>query len=136
MGAKNNRKTRPPVSKTRILLVDDQPELLYILKFILERSGFHVESAANGREALDLVVAGRHFDLVITDIRMPKMDGHELLRWIRKWKEDLPVIMITGHSTQKDRLQAVREGAFAYITKPLGTKALLRVVRKALKGGN
>jgi len=114
--------------------VDDQPEIARTVRAVLVHDGLEVETAANGREALDLLMRGGHFDLVITDIRMPEMDGLELLRQVRQLRESLPVVVMTGRATLKNRSQAIAEGAFDYISKPFRVRPLLNVVHEALKG--
>ena len=126
-------KTTCDKSKPRILVVDDQPTVALVVQAVLVHSGFCVETAANGRKALDLLMGGVHFDLVITDVRMPEMDGFELLRKIRKWREDLPVIIMTAHANHTNRLQAIQEGAFDYVLKPFAVGTLLNTVHRALK---
>jgi len=120
-------------SKTRILVVDDEHEVAGNVRDVLVYEGFEVETAGNGRQALDLLMSGRRFDLVITDIRMPEMDGLELLRKVRQLSENLPVIVMTGNATTKKALRPIGEGAFDYISKPFGIKVLIRVVYEALK---
>jgi len=117
----------------RILVVDDQPLVARAVRAILVHEGFQVETASNGREALNLLLSDPRFDLIITDVRMPEMDGLELLRQSRQLRKDLPIIIMTAYTNRKNRQHAIEEGAFDYIPKPFGIKVLLKAVRDALK---
>jgi DNA-binding NtrC family response regulator len=130
---RRNKKTRPRRSKTRILVVDDEPQVAETLLDILVHEGLQVEVAENGRQALDLLMNGHRFDLIITDMKMPEMDGLELLRHVRQLKENLPVIVLTGYATVENGLEAIREGVFNYISKPFSVRLLMNVVHEALK---
>jgi CheY-like chemotaxis protein len=132
MSRKDNQTTSHEL-KVRALVVDDEPDVAGTIRGVLEHEGFEVETAQNGRDALDLLVSGPQFDVVITDVRMPEMDGLELLRQVRKLRKNLPVIVLTGYASEKDGLEALDEGAFDYISKPFKVKALMEVVRGALK---
>lgn len=120
---------------TRILLVEDDASLRSILSYHLEQAGYKVTEAADGRQALDQ--SKKHdWDLVVTDIRMPRIDGVTLLKEIRRSDVDLPIILITAHGTIEDAVAAIKAGAFDYITKPVEREVLLRVVGRALKLGD
>ena len=114
--------------------MDDQPEVAHVVRAVLVQEGFEAETAVNGREALDLLMSALHFDLIITDVRMPEMDGLELLRQARQMRKDLPVILMTGHPTRRNRLDAMEKGAFDYVSKPFGIRVLLKAVHDALQG--
>jgi DNA-binding NtrC family response regulator len=130
---RRNKKTRSGRSKTRILVVDDEPQVAETLRDILVHEGLQVEVAENGRQALDLLMNGHRFDLIITDMKMPEMDGLELLRHVRQLKENLPVIVLTGYATVENGLEAIREGVFNYISKPFSVRLLMNIVHEALK---
>ena len=115
----------------RVLVVDDEPNLRKVLKALLTRSGFDVVTAKDGKEAVD-VLRGGGIDLLMTDIRMPEMTGLELLSWSRNEQPDVPVIVITAHGTVDTAVQAMKEGAFDFVTKPFDSGQLVRTVRKAL----
>jgi len=117
-----------------ILLVDDEPEILENLDMALSDEGFTVRRASSGKEAMDIFVA-ESFDLVITDIRMPKMDGLELLRKVKETDEDVEVIVLTGYASLETAIQALRDGrACSYLTKPLeNIDELLVSVSQALE---
>jgi DNA-binding NtrC family response regulator len=97
------------------------------------REGFEVEMASNGREALDFVRRGYPLDLVITDIRMPEMDGLALLGHVRHLRKGLPVIVMTGDPTPNNQLRAREKGASGFIAKPFSLEVLQRVVHESLK---
>ena len=120
-------------AKFRILVVDDDFQVANVIRQILQHEGYHVETAENGREAMDLLMSDRHFDLVITDMRMPEMDGLELLKKTRQTKKYLPVIALTGYATIEGGMQCVEAGVHDYLVKPFETKNLLRLVKEGLK---
>lgn len=119
--------------KARILVVDDEPEIAAVLRDLLVFAGFDVETAANGKEAIDLLTTARHFDLMITDMKMPEMDGLELLRLAHQLKKTLPVIILTGCPTVANGIHSLEEGACDYVLKPFNTEKLIRAIRGALK---
>jgi CheY-like chemotaxis protein len=130
---RRNEKTRPERLKARILVVDDEPQVAETLREILVFKGFDVETAENGEQAIDLLKSTHHFDLMITDLRMPGMDGLELLRQARKLRKTIPAAILTGNATFEDGLLAVEEGILEYIAKPITVKDLMTVVHRALR---
>ena len=115
-----------------ILVVDDELSMREFLKILLEKDGYHIATAADGKLALEL--AGQHpFDLVISDIRMPGMTGLELLAQLKQLKADIGVIMITAFASPDDAVAAMKNGAFDYITKPFNVDEIKSVVLAALK---
>jgi DNA-binding NtrC family response regulator len=103
--------------RRRILVVDDQESMRSLLKDMLEVIGYEVTLAEGGEEALRLVESNQ-FDLVLTDLNMPGMDGTALLRAIKAMKAELPVVIITGYGTFHTEKRVMREGANGYISKP------------------
>jgi DNA-binding NtrC family response regulator len=103
--------------KRRILVVDDQESMRTLLRDMLEVIGYEVTVAEGGDEALRLMQAGA-FDLVLTDLNMPSMDGTALLRAIKSVNPELPVVIITGYGTYHTEKRVMREGANGYISKP------------------
>ncbi|MFH1220648.1 MAG: response regulator [Candidatus Eisenbacteria bacterium] len=103
--------------RRRILVVDDQESMRSLLKDMLEVIGYEVALAEGGEEALRLMQASQ-FDLVLTDLNMPGMDGTALLRAIKANKAELPVVIITGYGTFHTEKRVMREGANGYISKP------------------
>ncbi len=121
--------------KHKILIVDDESSIRRTLCDILEFENFQVEEAENGMEGLAKAKDGK-FDLVIMDIKMPQMDGLEALERLQILQPDLPVIMISGHGTIETAVEAVKKGAFDYISKPPDLNRLLITVRNALDKSN
>jgi DNA-binding NtrC family response regulator len=118
--------------RKQLLVVDDEKNLRKVLAEQLSRDGYDVHTAEDGEMAKEML-AEHHIDLVITDLRMPKVDGMELLRWALEENPDRPVVMITAHGTVDTAVEALKLGAFDYITKPFDKTELRRTVAKALK---
>jgi two-component system response regulator AtoC len=118
--------------RKQILVVDDEPNLRRVLRAQLERDGYDVHTAEDGEQAIALL-RDNHLDLVITDLRMPKLDGMELLRRIVSSEDAVPVVMITAHGTVDTAVEALKTGAFDYITKPFDQAEVRTIVRKALR---
>jgi nitrogen regulation protein NR(I) len=118
--------------RKQILVVDDEPNLRRVLTAQLERDGCDVHTAEDGEQALS-ILREHHVDLVITDLRMPKLDGMELLRRVVAMDDELPVVMLTAHGTVDNAVEALKTGAFDYITKPFDQAEVRTIVRKALK---
>jgi len=116
----------------KILVVDDEQNLRGALKLLLELEGYNVETASNGLEGLDAIQKDS-FDLIISDVRMPKMDGLEMLREIRKFNTLIPVILITAFASIDDVITAIQEKAINYIKKPFENSEVLHAVQKALE---
>jgi EAL domain-containing protein (putative c-di-GMP-specific phosphodiesterase class I) len=114
----------------RILVVDDERDLLDILGTMLAEAGWQVDTAGNGREALTLVDADR-YEVVLSDIDMPGMSGMELLREIRGRDLDVPVLLITGHPRVDTAVEALEHGALRYLRKPIRERDLLTAVEDA-----
>jgi two-component system, NtrC family, response regulator AtoC len=117
--------------KKQILVADDEPNLRRVLGAQLSRDGHEVHLAEDGRAALKCL-SDNHIDLVITDLKMPLIDGMELLRKALEIDPSLPVVMITAHGTVDNAVEALKTGAFDYITKPFDQEELRTIVRKAL----
>ena len=118
-----NRRTK------RILVVDDDPDIRQVLLDRMSSFGYTVETAIDGRAALDALRRGG-FDGMLLDMRMPKIDGLEVLRRTRKIHPDLPVVVVTALSVQQQADQAVAEGARAYLLKPFDAPQLKQVVEQ------
>jgi DNA-binding NtrC family response regulator len=116
-----------------ILVVDDEPSMRMALFETLSRSGHAVTLAQSGLEAIARFKED-NFHLVITDVKMPHMDGIEVLREIKKQNSETPVVMITGYGTVENAVEAMKEGAFDYILKPFSVEVLEEIVHKALNG--
>ncbi len=122
-------------SKDQILIVDDEANIRRVLSAQLAREGYEVHTAEDGEQAL-LMLREHHIDLLITDLRMPKLDGMELLRQAVLMDPDLPVVMVTAHGTVDNAVEALKTGAFDYITKPFDQTELRAIVSKALRTRN
>jgi EAL domain-containing protein (putative c-di-GMP-specific phosphodiesterase class I) len=120
----------PPPAATHVLLVDDEKSLARALSRLLELAGCSVVTASEGSEALALI-ASSTFDVIVSDIRMPGVDGLSLLRAIRATDLDVPVVFLTGSPTLETAAEALAHGAFRYLTKPIDGQELAVVVERA-----
>jgi DNA-binding NtrC family response regulator len=118
--------------KPRVLVVDDDAGVRYTIREILESSGMEVAEAPDGEQALRQLEA-EAFQLVITDLRMPKVDGLELLRQVKARPRAPHVILITAHGSEKHAVEAMKQGAFDYFKKPFEMDELLVVVQRAVE---
>jgi two-component system, NtrC family, response regulator AtoC len=116
---------------TRILIVDDEKDVVNYLVSELQAFGWQTGAAYDGIEAALKVIDGG-WNAVLMDIRMPKMDGIGALRIIRRLAPQLPVILFTGQAGQGDMIEASRRGAFACLLKPVPGDKLIRVIQEAL----
>lgn len=118
-----------------ILIIDDEKAIRAALRDILEHEGHKVEEAEDGAVGLDKAKKGK-FDLVLCDIKMPKMDGIEVLQKLQAHNDELPVVMISGHGTIDTAVDALKKGAFDFIQKPPDISRILVSVRNALDRGD
>ncbi len=118
--------------KPRILVIDDEAAIRDSMRMILEYEGFECVGAASGPDGIQ-AVRREAPDMVFLDIKMPGMDGLEVLRQLRDIHDTLPVVMISGHATISNAMEATRLGAFDFIEKPLGSERVLVTVRNALE---
>jgi two-component system nitrogen regulation response regulator NtrX len=112
----------------KVLIIDDERAIRRALKEILEFEDCQVSEAENGKQGLDLILANQ-FDLVFCDIKMPQMDGNELLDALQEKAIEIPIIMISGHGTVENAVQAIKKGAFDFIEKPLDLNRILVTLR-------
>jgi PleD family two-component response regulator len=119
----------------RILIVDDEPHIRRILRYLLEQQGYVVEEASNGQMAIDMVEGGLEPDLMLLDLMMPHMDGFEVCERLRQspGTAQLPVIMVTAKGEVTDRIRGLQGGANDYLTKPYDNKELLARVHNLLQ---
>jgi DNA-binding NtrC family response regulator len=116
-----------------IIIVDDEPDMLMLLKLILtEKTDHQVLTTSDPHQAIDWC-RQYHADLLISDLRMPQMEGIELLKIVKKIDPNLPLILITAFATVESAVEAMRHQAFDYITKPFRQEQILVTVEKALK---
>jgi DNA-binding NtrC family response regulator len=115
-----------------ILIVDDDVQMTVMLKKVLEKEGYDVETALNGQDALAKSAVG-DLDLIISDIRMPGMDGLEFLERIKGNHQDVPVVLMTAFGSIEAAVESMKKGAYHYIAKPFKTEQLLSVVEAALR---
>jgi len=120
------------MNKKKILIVDDELLILRIISDILSKEGYEVKTAINYFNASQLL-DGEKFDVVITDIRMPEKSGIDLLTHVREINSDIPVILMTGFATLETAVEAVKQGAFDYLTKPLDFNKLKRIVSQSIE---
>lgn len=118
--------------KEKILVVDDEPDVLRLFRRMLKPEGFFVEGVNSGEAAIERIKKN-NFDLVITDLKMPGMDGIEVLKTVKKIVPNLNVIVITAYGSIETAVEAMKEGAFDYITKPFHTDEILVTINKALE---
>jgi two-component system response regulator PilR (NtrC family) len=119
-------------AKTRILIIDDEPSMREFLQIMLHKEGYEVATASNGLEALKQCEK-TPFDLVITDIKMPKLSGMEVLHRIKDVNPNTKVIMITAFANLEGAIESMKEGAYDYITKPFKIDDIKLVIENALK---
>src|SRR5229473_1990062 len=116
----------------KILVADDEPSNRNILSQELTHKGYVVETANNGREALRKIESVRP-DLLILDYMMPDLSGLEVLKELRRRENDTPVVMITAYGTLERAVEAMKEGAYDFITRPFEPDHIALVVQKALE---
>ena len=119
------------MSQTHILIVDDEPSILRFVGAGLRAEGFKVTEAADGEQAIQAVEETMP-DLVMLDIRMPKMDGFEVCRRIREWSH-VPIIMLSALSDAMDKVKSLNLGADDYLVKPFGINELLARIKAVLQ---
>ena len=120
------------VSKPRILIVDDEPGIVKLLAEVLREDGYSCFGCHSSLEALH-VLGTQRFDVVLSDVHMPGIDGMELLRQVREEHPELPMVMVTGEGDIRVGVQAMKEGAYDYLLKPLNRGAVLMSVKQVLK---
>jgi DNA-binding NtrC family response regulator len=117
----------------RILVVDDEPNMLRLLKTILmDRTGYEVTTTNNPLEVSKLLQED-HYDLVITDLKMPLVDGIDLIGIVKNIDASLPIIVITAYGTIETAEEAIQKGAYDFITKPFRKETILITIKRALE---
>ena len=115
-----------------ILIIDDEKPIRRTVAEILEFEKYKVDQAEDGEQGLNMIKS-KKYDLVLCDIKMPKMDGIDVLTEVQKMDEIVPMVMISGHGTIETAVDALKNGAFDYISKPPDLNRLLVTVRNALE---
>jgi len=115
-----------------VLVVDDEQQMLVAIQETLKRKGFAITTASSGMEALGKL-QGQFFQAVVTDVRMPKLNGMDLLREVKRLSPATPVIMLTGHGTITDAISALKLGAYDYLMKPFSAQQLTSVLTEATR---
>lgn len=115
----------------RVLIVDDEPQMRRLLQTTLAGRGYTIETAANGRQALDLA-ATWHPDVIVLDLALPDLDGIEIVRRVRDWSR-VPIIVVSARDEEQVKVRALDLGADDYLTKPFGMSELLARLRVALR---
>ena len=113
----------------RIMIIEDDEEMRSLLKDFFEEEGFETDSVSNGVDALRML-SKDHFDLVITDIRMPGLTGLDILPRIRRLKPEIPIIVMTAYGSDDVRRRSLERGATLYLEKPIHLSKLRTVIRE------
>jgi len=116
----------------KILIIDDEKSILDLLSVVFEKEGYLVETSLAATRAVDLM-GHKDFDLIISDIKMPKMNGMELLKYVREHRPNIPVVMITAYGTIKQAVEALKAGAMDYVVKPFDVEELKIIVAQGLE---
>ncbi|MGB3647400.1 MAG: response regulator, partial [Desulfobulbales bacterium] len=123
------------MKKAQILIVDDEKIALRNLEHIMKKEGYDVVTTQSGSQAIKMIEqsAENEFDVVLTDLKMPGMDGMEVLAQTKRLFPDTEVIMVTGYATMDSAIEAVKAGAYHYVSKPFELDEVRRVVNKAME---
>ncbi len=117
--------------KSRVLVVDDEEALRYLLSTELAAEGYEVETAGDGDEAIE-AIKQKDYDVVLLDIKMPRVDGFEVLRFIKQNKPEIKVIMLTAYADVKNAIEALKLGASDFVSKPYDLEDILTSINRAL----
>jgi DNA-binding NtrC family response regulator len=118
-------------TRGRLLVIDDEQDIREMIEFVLSQKGFEVETVDGGLAGAAMVRA-RHFDVVITDMRMPVMDGLQTLTVLKEIDPSVEVIVVTGYASEQTAAECVRRGAYGYLLKPFEIEDLRSLVDGAL----
>ncbi len=119
----------------KILVADDEDGLLELIRFSLDTSGFHVTTARNGKQALELAQKDK-FDLIILDVMMPLMDGYHVASEISQDPKSPPVLLLTSRDFDQDQSAIKGSGASAFLSKPFEITELIQTVKDIISGGH
>ena len=120
------------MKKRNVLVVDDDPDVLSMLERLLKKLEYNPLVAQNGEEAVQIIDTNK-IDVVVSDLVMPEMDGMELLKRVKTRKGDIPFLMITGHPTIETAVEAIKKGAYDYLTKPFQVEEVQIKIDRALE---
>jgi DNA-binding NtrC family response regulator len=120
-------------AKNRVLVVDDEEALRIVLSAELEGEGYQIASAADGQEAIN-ILATKEFDLILLDIKMPNVDGFEVLKYVKEHCPKTKVVMLTGFADLKNAIESKKLGAEDFVSKPYDLVDLLTTVERVLTG--
>ena len=122
------------MEKKKVLVIDDDKKNRYLISFLLEKEGFEVVMATNGFEGIE-AARKQQVDLIIMDIKMPKMDGHETTRRIRRLKKykSIPIIALTSYAMMEDKEKAIKAGCTGYMSKPITPEIFTEEIKKFLE---
>jgi CheY-like chemotaxis protein/glycine cleavage system H lipoate-binding protein len=129
--AKTLKRAEVPNPKARILCVDDEEVILDSFRKIIVLDGYNVDTVQTGQEALGLIQT-HHYDFLFTDLKMPEMDGHDVVKSAKHLRPDIDVIVITGYATVESAVECMKFGAMDYIQKPFTEEELLSMVKRSL----
>jgi DNA-binding NtrC family response regulator len=117
----------------RLLVVDDEPNMLRLLKTILmDKTGYEVDTTNNPLE-VEKMLKEQPYDLVVSDLKMPLLDGIDLIEIIKKIDSQIPIIIITAYGTMETAEEAIQKGAYDFITKPFRKESILITIKRALE---
>ena len=122
------------MDKQRILVVDDEPNIVHLARLYLERNGYQVLAVGDGQEALDTIISEKP-DLVVLDVMLPSVDGFEVCRRLRAQDNAVPIIMVTARDDDIDKILGLELGADDYLTKPFNPRELVARVKAVLRRG-
>ena len=115
----------------RILIVDDEPNMCTVLKILLENHGYSVATASDGKEAIARIERGEVVDLVVSDLKMPNVDGMGVLNYLKESKRDIPLVLITAYGSIEAAVEAMKMGATDFLEKPADIEALEKKIKDA-----
>ncbi len=118
--------------KQTILIVEDEPSIVMLLKYNIEKAGFYTDVAYNGEDAVKKA-RQQSFDLIVLDLMLPKMDGTEVCQTLRKEKDDVPILMLTAKDSEYDKVSGLEMGADDYLTKPFSPRELIARINAILR---
>ncbi|MEW5814211.1 MAG: response regulator, partial [Spirochaetota bacterium] len=120
----------------RILVVDDEKNMCEVLKLLLENDGYAVTTAADGREAIEKLNRGEVIDLIISDLKMPGIDGMGILNFLKETGRDLPLVFITAYGSIESAVEAMKKGASDFITKPFNKDVIRHIIARIFQVEN